>query len=95
MKRLVTIFRAFLAAGLDYPDLARQGRAWPRLDGLPADTWTRIAEPGREAHDLKNLATEIVRANAQWAVKFFCFAILWLAAAVAALAAGLIVFVIV
>jgi hypothetical protein len=91
MNRTLTIIRGFIESGCDYPGLVREGRAWPKLDELPPDTWPRIEEPGRDRHDRKNLAAEICDHNGQWAAKFFSFVIMWLLALVGALAVAVIV----
>lgn len=48
----------------------------PNAVKVPADTWPRIAEPGRWFHDMKNLTTELFRADAQWWSKASAFAAL-------------------
>lgn len=63
------IIVAFLVSGLKFIFIGRG----PDLSGIPADTWPRIAEPGRWLHDMTNLAVEAVRADSQWFTKLFAF----------------------
>lgn len=77
----LTYVLAFLAAATSFPVMVAKHRALPDLSRMPQDTHPRISEPGRLYHDLKNLATEAVRADSQWFAKAGSFTALALLAA--------------
>lgn len=63
------ILLALIICAVKFPFIGRG----PDLSGIPADTWPRIAQPGRWLHDMTNLAVEAVRADAQWFTKCLSF----------------------
>ena len=81
MRAILTVALAIVASAISFPAMVLTERALPNTANLKPDSWARIREPGQSFHDLKNLTTELVRADPQWWSKAFSFAALGSAAA--------------
>jgi hypothetical protein len=75
MKRVLMMLLAIVVSGLSFPLMIAGERARPNVDKVKPDTWPRLETPGAFLHDLKNLTTELVRADAQWWSKAGCFVV--------------------
>ena len=76
MRAILTVALAIAASAISFPAMVLTERALPNTANLKPDSWARISEPGQSFHDLKNLTTELVRADPQWWSKAFSFAAL-------------------
>lgn len=74
MMRVLMMLLAIVVSGVSFPLMIAGERALPNLEKVKADTWPRLEAPGAFLHDLKNLTTELVRADAQWWSKAGAFA---------------------
>lgn len=75
MKRVLMMLLAIVVSGMSFPLMIAGERSLPNLEKVKADTWPRLEAPGAFLHDLKNLTTELVRADAQWWSKAGCFVV--------------------
>lgn len=77
---VLVLILAFIISGLSFPLMLAFERWRPNTGaGAVVDAWQRLAAgggPGKVVHDLKNLTTELFRADAQYFSKAACFAVL-------------------
>ena len=81
MRVILTVALSIAASAISFPAIVLTERGLPNTTNLKPDTWARVREPSQTFHDLKNLTTELVRADPQWWSKAFSFAALDSAAA--------------